>query len=283
MGILTLLILLAVLVTAVIVGPTAAFALIFFIVGMGMVWFLLTRMLLAVTTLEVAVIGSRPQQAFSRFLPAGRHWLRPYEYPVATIPLTGQSASGQSQGIQTSSGLPLTITWSVSYTLEPLRVQAHKREKAARILPGKSAATVRKHMGNILQHVVGELSIEALCQPGSYRRLERQARQQLATRLDELGFTFSRVMVGPIEMPAKVEAALAAAHKRRLQTELEAAALTRLHEAIRQFSDKDMDRLVELERIHALSQHGVTLVYDRPVSPPQWRVVNGRYSVAGER
>jgi hypothetical protein len=282
-GILGILIFLAVLATAVLAGPTAAFAMIFFIVGLGMIWFLLTRMLLSVATLEVAVIGSRPQQAFSRFLPAGLHWLRPFEYPVAIIPLTGQVANGQSRGIQTSSGLPLSITWSISYTLEPLRVQASKQEKAARVLPGKSAAAVRKHMGNILQHVVGELSIEALCQAGTHQRLERQVRQQLAARLDELGFTFSRVMVGPIEMPAKVEAALAAAHERRLQTELEAAALTRLHEAIRQFSDKDMDRLVELERIHALGQHGVALVYDRPFSSPQWQVVNGRYSVAGDR
>jgi hypothetical protein len=263
------------LITAVTTGNVAILAILILATGVGLAWVLYTRLLLQVPELETAVIGDQMRQGFSRFLPAGRHWLRPSEHLIATIPLTGQTASGQNHGVQTSGGLLLTVGWSVAYTLEPLRVKPGKQAKAARVLPEKAAAAVRKHMGNILQHVLGDVTIEALCQPGSHQRLERQVRQQLAARLDDLGFTFSRVMLGPIEMPAKVQAALAAAHERRLQTELEAAALTRLHEAIRQFSDSDMARLVELERIHALSQQGVALLYAQPVRD-QWTVVNGQ-------
>jgi hypothetical protein len=269
--------------TAVTAGYTVALGVTILILVAVLAWAAPGYFWVQVPELEVAVVGNQGQRRFFRFLPPGCHWLRPFEQVTATISLNGLTAGGQSRGIQTSGGLPLTITWSVSYTLEPLRVQHGKQAKAAHLLPDKSAAAVGKHMGNILQHVMGELSIEMLCQPGRHQQLERQVRQQLAARLDDLGFAFSRVMLGPIEMPAKVQAALATAHERRLQTELEAAALTRLHEAIRQFSDKDMARLVELERIHALGQHGVALTYDRPVSSPQWRVVNGGYTVISEQ
>jgi hypothetical protein len=274
--------------TAVTWGHIIALLLLLLIISALLIWLILSQLLLQVIELEVAVVGDRSRQRFSRFLPAGQHWLRPFEYLAATIPLSGLSVDSQNPGIQTSGGLPLTITWSVSYSLEPLRVQPAKQAKAARVLPAKSAAAVRKQMGNILQHVLGEMTIEALCQPGSHQRLERQIRQQLTARLHDIGFTFSRVMLGPIEMPATIQAALAAAHERRLQTELEAATLGRLHEAIRRFSDSDMARLVELERIHALSRQGVALIYeqpryDRPVSPPQWQVVNGGYAVKSKR
>lgn len=284
MGKLLAFITLLTLITAVMVSPTVTIitAILLAIIWAG--WVVPNFLLLRVPALTVAVVGSRAEQQFVRFLPPGSHWLRPFEQPIATIPLKGQTATGKTVGIQTSGGLPLTITWSVSYKLEPLRVQSEKQAKAARTLPQKSAVTVQKQMGNVLQHVVGEVALEAICQPGSHRRLERQVRQQLAARLGELGFTFSRVMLGPVEMPQRVQDALAAAHERCLQTELEAAALLRLHEAIRQFSDKDMARLLDLERIHALGQREWVAVYEpqsvpnRPVAPPRWSGTNGHHS-----
>jgi hypothetical protein len=267
------------LLTAVTAGYWALLAVMILLLGLGLAWAIPHYLLLPVPELEVAVVYDQTRQGFSRFLANGRHWLRPFEQAVATIPLTGQTAGGQSHGVQTSGGLPLSITWSVAYQLEPLRVQPDKQANAARVLPDKSAVVVGKHMGNILHHVLGAVTIEALCQPGSHQRLERQIRQQLTIRLHDLGLAFTRVMLGPIEMPAKVQAALATAHERRLQTELEAAALTRLHEAVSQFSDSDMARLVELERIHALSQQGVALVYTQPVRE-EWAVVKNQWPVA---
>lgn len=268
----------AVLTTAVFIDIILAFALLFFLLGVLLVWLILAQVHLTVAEERVAVIVDRSSERFSRFLPAGRYWLRPSEIAQAIIPLNGQTVQGESAAIQTSGGLSLTISWSIAYDLEPMRVKPEKQAKAARLLPVKSAVTIRKHMDNILQHIVGDLSIEAIYQSGSHRRLERQVRQQLTARLYEVGITIGRVMVGPITMPDKVQAALAAAHERRLQTELETAALTRLHDAVRQFSDKDMDRLLELERIHSLGQRGVTVFYEKPTEAPQlkWQVAGSR-------
>jgi hypothetical protein len=43
--------------------------------------------------------------------------------------------------------------------------------------------------------------------------------------------------------------------------------LARLQQVVSQFSEADMQRLMELERIHTLGQNGVTLVY--PTAVPQ--------------
>jgi hypothetical protein len=87
----------------------------------------------------------------------------------------------------------------------------------------------------------------------------------MATRLAEAGFSFSRVMVGTIDMPRHVKAALEAAQERAVQIENEARSLARLHEVVSQFSEADMQRLMELERIHTLGQNGVTLMYPTAV------------------
>ncbi|MCB0011765.1 MAG: hypothetical protein KDE34_07685, partial [Anaerolineales bacterium] len=42
--------------------------------------------------------------------------------------------------------------------------------------------------------------------------------------------------------------------------------LARLHEVISQFSEADMQRLMELERIHKLGQNGVALLYPAAAS-----------------
>ncbi len=275
---------LMILITAVMISPLVAVVTACLLIIIWAGWAVSHFFLLSVPELTAVVVQHQAEQRFARFLPSGQHWLRPFEQPTANISLSSQTATGKAVGIQTSGGLPLTIAWSVSYKLEPLRVQADKQVKAARTLPQKSAITVEMHMGNVLQHIVGEMALEAMCRPGSHRQLERQVRQQLAARLDSLGFNFSRVMIGPVEMPAQVQVALAAAHERRLQTELEASALTRLHEAIHQFSDKDMARLLELERIHALGQREWVAVYEKqsvpnqPVAPPRWSGTNGHHS-----
>ncbi|MCA9969028.1 MAG: hypothetical protein KC425_02375, partial [Anaerolineales bacterium] len=102
--------------------------------------------------------------------------------------------------------------------------------------------------------------LDDLCQPGVHRRLERQVRQAAAERLAPFGIGVSRVMIGAIELPAHVRQALEAAQERRLQAEQEARALARLQQAVSQFSDTDMQRLLELERLHHMGQNGVTLV-----------------------
>lgn len=212
--------------------------------------------------LEAGVVYNPYKKQFVRFLPSGRHRLTPFAEQVqATIPLTTGSASDRTGGVQTSGGIALDVTWTVSYSLNPFRIAADKQAKLARSLPTKAATVLTNHMANCLQHVLGDYTVEQLVQPGSHKRLERELRQCLAERLADSGFEVVRVMIGAIEMPAPVRKALEAAEERRLQTENEVQALSRLQQVMSRFSDAEVQRLLELERIHVLGQHGVALYY----------------------
>ena len=156
---------------------------------------------------------------------------------------TSGSASDRTSGVQTSGGIALDVAWTVSYTLNPFRIAADKQAKLARSLPTKAASVVTKHMGNCLQHVLGDHTVAQLVQPGSHKRLERELRQCLAERLADSGFEVSRVMIGAIAMPAPVRKALEAAEERRLQTENEVQALSRFQQVISRFSDAEVQRL----------------------------------------
>ena len=220
-----------------------------------------------VPEMEVGVIFDKRRQAFARFIPSGRHPLNPFTEMIShTIPTGSGSANGRCLGVQTNGGISLDVEWGVNFDIDPFQIKASARPKLARNLPKKANNIVTKHLNNCLRHVIGEMTIDQLCEPGATRRLERAVRQQLAARLSEAGFSFSRVMVGAIDMPKHVRTALEAAQERAVQTENEVRSLERLHEVVSQFSEADMQRLMELERIHTLGQNGVTLVYPTAVT-----------------
>jgi len=212
--------------------------------------------------MEVGVLFNKHQQSFARFVPSGRHPVNPLTEQFShTIPTGSGSANGRCLAAQTSGGIALDVEWSVNFDIDPFQIKASARPKLARNLPKKANSIVTKHLNNCVRHVLGEMTIDQVCEPGATRRLERAVRQQLTSRLSEAGFSFSRVMIGAIDMPRHVKAALEAAQERAVKTENEARSLARLQEVVSQFSEADMQRLMELERIHTLGQNGVTLVY----------------------
>lgn len=225
-------------------------------------WMVGRRAVVLIHEMEVGVVYNRVDHAFARFLSPGRHWLVPFVEQVgAHISTAPQTASGRCLGAQTSGGIVLDVEWSLSFNLNPFKIPAEACPRLARSLPRKAVAIAVKHVNHCLRHVIGEYTIGQLCQPGAQKRLERQVRQLAAERLADLGFELARVMLGAIEMPPHVKATLEAAHQRALQAENEANALARLQTVISHFSDADMARLMELERIHVLGQNGVTLLY----------------------
>lgn len=220
--------------------------------------------------MEVGVIFYKRCQAFARFASSGKHPLNPFsEYYSHSIPIGSGSANGRCVNAQTHGGITLDVAWSTNYEIDPFKIKPAARPKLARNLPQKANTIVTKHLNNCLRHVIGEMTIDQLCQPGATRGLERAVRQQLAARLAEAGFSFSRIMIGAIDMPPQVKVALEAAQERAVQTENEARSLARLQQVISQFSEADMQRLMELERIHTLGQNGVTYLYPTAVSQPK--------------
>ena len=234
------------------------------LIGLGAV--LYQNVWVVIPEWHIGVVYSRERQAFARLLPAGRHLIWPgLEQLRGTIATVGQSAQAVT-AVQSRGGLSLKVEWSVSYSLEPERLPATKQSQLALKLVTKSGLILRKYATNGLRHIAGDLSLDELSQPGSHARLERELRQQLRTQLTDLGFNISKVMIGQIQLPANVLAALEAAHEKELQAEQEARTLARLHEVISQFSEADMQRLMELERIHKLGQNGVALLYPAAAS-----------------
>ncbi len=242
-----------------------------FAVALFAAWAVWRWVYVRVPELETAVIYRTNNETFDRFLPTGRHWIIPFvEHVGGTISTAPGSVKGQCANAETGGGIPLTIDWSLSYKLNPFHISAEARPKLARSLPRKAATIARSHVNNCLRHVLSGYTVEALSQPGMLTRLEREARQQVTARLSSMGFEISRVMLGAIEMPPQVRATLAEAYEQQVRASHEAQSLARLQQVVSQFSDDDMARLLELERIYKMGENGVTLLYQTAAYPPRY-------------
>ncbi|PIE80334.1 MAG: hypothetical protein CSA11_08425 [Chloroflexi bacterium] len=242
---------------------------------LGCLWMLARRWAYVnVPELELAVVKHSGSSKFIRFLPSGRHWIVPFREDAKTrIDLSPPVVKGKTTGVQAIGGLSLTIAWELAFSLDPMRVNPQNQPQIARLLAKKTAVTAQKHLANSLHHLIGSYTIEQLTLPGAHQKLENELMRQIKRRLSPLGYDVSRVMIGTIDMPVQVKAALEEAHKQEMQTEIEARALARLQRVISQFSDADMQRLIELERIHK-GQSGVVLPY--PTMSRQWAVNSNR-------
>jgi regulator of protease activity HflC (stomatin/prohibitin superfamily) len=225
-------------------------------------WVLRRAAFVRIPEMEIGVVYDSGGRRFARFLPPGNHWLRPFaEQLTGTIATDSTAVQGRTHGLQTIGGLSLSVEWRLVYDLNPLRVPSDRQAKVARTLSANTAATVRHHVGNVLQHIISEYTIERLTRPGAPRQLEVEVKTAVDQRLRPLGFEIGRVMINAIELPPHVKAALETAHERQMQAENEAQALARLQQVVSQFSDADMQRLIELERIRHIGQHGVIFPY----------------------
>ena len=246
---------------------TAVFISCFFLLWLARRW-----AYVRIPELEIGVAKEVGSNKFVRFLPSGGHWLMPFKEEAKTrIDLSPPTVKGKTTGLQTIGGLSLTIAWELAFSLDPLRVPVQNQAKVARLLAKKTAVTARNHLSNSLHHIIGNYTVEQLTLPGAHQKLEEEVMRQVVRRLSPLGYDISRVMIDAIDMPPQVKAALEAAHEQEMQREVEARALSRLQQVISQFSDADMERLIELERIHK-GQSGVVLPY-----PTLFEQGNGRY------
>ncbi len=243
------------------------------------VWAVRRWVYVNVPELETAVVYRTDSETFAHFLAPGRHWIMPFAEKLGeSISIASASVNGQCAQAETTGGIPLTIDWTLAYKLNPFRIPMENRPKLARSLPRKAATIARNHVNNCIRHVIGDYPVAALSQPGTIKRLEREVRQLAAARLADLGFEISRVMLGTIEMPPPVRAALTEAYGQQVRTEHEAQSLARLHQVVSQFSEADMQRLLELERIYKLGENGVAMFYtpSQFVPPTPAVVRNGR-------
>lgn len=193
--------------------------------------------------------------------------LRWYEELTGKISKKSLSTSGKLENIRTSDGVPITIPWKVSYTIDVSLIPEKLRHKMARALPEHSSKVVTSRVERAIKCLVEQKNIASLHAEGSVCTLEEEVAQKIYEQLSipvNLGFKeipAKDVILGPISMPPKVEKALEIAYQRKIQTEMMAEALERLQKAVNGFSKEDMHRLAELERLRILDDKEVRALY----------------------
>ncbi len=231
-----------------------AFGGVFLIVGAGLAY---KALWVRVPELEVALVSHMGSKGFVRYLPAGHHFLFPPERISSRISTAAETVRGKCIQALTHGGVTVTVNWSITYTINPRTIAAELWPDMAHILPRSANKLLRTHSNDCVGQVISELPTTALTDKGSRGRLGRQLRETLHERMTPFGIQIYSVMVMGVELPEQVQMALEAAHKRQIYANSEAAALEQLQRAVSQFSDEDMDRLLQLKQIHEMGQHGV--------------------------
>jgi hypothetical protein len=180
-------------------------------------------------------------------------------------------ASGVSKDIRTREGIQVTIPWSVSFRIEVLRIHPGIEHKLARALPEHASKMVAARIMQVMQHIVGQKSIQELYatpdDQGAVKKLEDELREQLLIRAKAIGITGitpNDVRVGPVELPRSIEATLRVAYQRELNTETLAKSLNALREVLAAFTPDDIARLTELERLRIIDEKTKSLILTEP-------------------
>jgi regulator of protease activity HflC (stomatin/prohibitin superfamily) len=210
--------------------------------------------------METAVVFNRETRAFSRFLLSGRHLLKfPLERVVAIVSTAPQNVNGRCKNAQTEEGVCVGLEFSVTYELFPGETEVALQPRMARFLPSGANGLVRNHASNCVMQVVNQKTVETFCQKGARSRVERELRDAIQERLRPFGISVYRVMVTNVDLPIPVQKALEEAHEHRVYAESEACGLERLHLALSQYSDVDVERLLQLRQLREMGQNGVTI------------------------
>ncbi|MBK8906053.1 MAG: hypothetical protein IPM53_33045 [Anaerolineaceae bacterium] len=174
-----------------------------------------------VDEMEVGVIFNRFNNSFIRFavgpdpdsvrhhnahhapnwIPFGRtllaindpHYVRLkwYEEVRGRIPKKSQTAKGELKSVRTADGIPVTISWKVSYTVDVSLITPKIRYKMARTLPENSEKVIAGKTEQALKHLIELRTIQSLYGLGALQALEQELCQRVDRQLTQpvnLGF-----------------------------------------------------------------------------------------------
>lgn len=221
---------------------------------------------LRVPEMEVWTKYNRETKAFTEFLPPGRHWVWPWERIGDKISTQAKTVGGKCLKAQTEGGITAQVDWKATFRIVPEQIAPHLRSPLARALPQYGEKMVRLQGNNCTARAISELLVSALTENGNRGRLERMIREKLVERLHPFGIQVFRVMVTGVELPTKVVASYEEAHERTIFANSEAQAMERLHQAVSNFSDADMEKLLLLKQIQEMGKNGVAM-YMQPIMP----------------
>lgn len=210
--------------------------------------------------MEVGIAYNVEAQAFTRFLPPGRHLLL---FPVERVKDYISTAPGTTRGqvveTQTGDGVAVTLEWTLLYVLNPLRIETDLQPRLALSLPKFAGKLIGSHVNNCVQEFVSETQARNLHDNGARGRLERILRQRVAERVAPFGVEVFRIIVTAVAFPSHVQATIEDVYREQLQAQSQAQVMVRLQEAVNKFSDRDMDILMQLAQLRVLGENGVLL------------------------
>jgi regulator of protease activity HflC (stomatin/prohibitin superfamily) len=188
-------------------------------IGVLSLWFFRRARRILIGEMEVGVLFKKNGN-FSRFINSGYQSINPFtERLESTITKNSQKASGVCPLIRTEEGIPVSVTWAVSYKIDVFTIEEGGRPGLARALPKHSAKMVEGKTVHALRHIIEQKSINDLYARGAIKNLEEEVSQAINERTRGLGLkeiTSKDVQLGPIEMPRPVEKALEVAHERHV-------------------------------------------------------------------
>lgn len=194
------------------------------------------------------------------------HFINPFkerlEVRVTKRPL---SVRGVTDNFRTKEGVPVKVSWSVSYNLDVTLIRPGIEYKLARAIPYFHTNMIQGRAVQSLRYMIEQKEVTELYTTDAIKKLEVELRHEVTKRVQGLGFKdISQVdiSVGPIQVPYDVQKAIEAAHERELQTTTAVKALEQLRVVVSRFTDSDMERLSDLERLRILDEHGGSLSYE---------------------
>lgn len=257
------------------------------IISIGVVAFIFLKTYVYIGELEYGVVFYHTGD-FSRFLDSGWRTINPLTEQLTDKMTKGSLKAQGTSHLRTKDGVPVDITWSVSFKINIANIREGIEYKMARTLPKSADKLVAGKAIQSLRHIVEQKTVWELYRVDACKELELQLCDQVNARLqlrhkevfspqqvaavparnpDEpingLGpdhIPWYDVQIAEIKMPPRIEKALEIAHERRLQTETAVHALERLRDVVERFDDKDMERLAELEKLRILDKDGGSMI-----------------------
>jgi regulator of protease activity HflC (stomatin/prohibitin superfamily) len=164
--------------------------------------------------------------------------------------------------LYTRDQVPVTISVSLIYHLDPWAIQPELRPQFVDLLESAAAAILQRQVEHLLRRLIGGQSLNTLLGPEFRACLEERLTQELPRRVGEFGIALSGpVMLGHIALPADLQAELNQAHQARIHAQARADALNTLKEALGAQPDPAWERAIEVETLEAMGRNGVPICW----------------------
>lgn len=189
-----------------------------------------------------------------------------WEYVAFYLDLEPRTAEITLRDIHTHDQVPVTISLTLVYRLDPWAIQPESRPQLVDLLELSAVPILQRQVQHLLHRLVGQHGIASLLQPKIRASLEDRLTRELPRQVNWLGVDISGlVMLGNITLPGAVQAEINLAHQARIQARARADALNALREVLGAQPDRAWEKVIEVEALEALARNGVPVFFPHAI------------------